>query len=322
MAGVSWGQLTAITRRDIIPELQDTIYKSRPLFLYLYQKDRIVRDGGYQIQEPLLTGQPQASSYSRWQTLPVSPVELVQNLALEWKWYQCPVVIDGPAEAINAGVNKVLDIVAIAMQSAELQLRDLLGSDLWVASASPSATALDSVPSYVDDGSGTFPAPTTYAGISRTGNTFWQAQVLNAQSGGVNPPPSRSLFQKAYGLSTFGASAPDLIVCGQRVYDQMWEIAAAQQRYGRGDDFTFGTPFIEFNKARIMVDQSLNGSGYAFFLNTDFMKLSVLNTRNFYFTGWMMGPSQDARVGRIYWAGNLVGQNPRMNAKVGNISET
>jgi hypothetical protein len=307
--------MSAITRRYIIPELQDAIYKSNPLFLYLYQKDRVIADGGYHIEEPVLYGQPNATSYVRWQTLDVMPVELVQNLVLDWKFYQAPCVIDGPSEAINAGVEKVMDIVAIAMQSAELQLRDLMGVDLFATTAQ-AASALDYLAAAIDDGTNY----AAYAGINHTGNVFWQSYYTNV---GVAPavPPSRSLFQRVYGKTTFGSTAPDLIVTTQRVYDQLWEITAAQQRYGEGDEFTMGAPFLRFNRARIMVDQHCP-VGYAYFLNTDFMKLVVLNSRNFYFTGWMQGISQDARVARLLWGGNLVVQNPRFFGKVINISET
>lgn len=317
---VAWGGITGITRRDIIPELQDVIYKSNPLWLYLYQKLRVMTDGGYHIEEPLLTGQPVASSYTRWQTLSVTPVELTQNLTLDWKWYQVPAVIDGPSEAVNAGVLRVLDLVAIALQSAELQIRDQLGSDLY-ATGTPVASALDPMPLAIDDGSSDNSTPTSYAGITRTtsgfGNFFWNSYVATGSSN----PPSRSLFQQTYGKVTFGSTAPDLIVTTQRVFDQLWEIAAAQQRYDEGDEFTLGAPFLRFNRARIMVDQHCP-AGYAFFLNTDFIKLKVLNTRNFFFTGWLQGLSQDARVGRIFWAGNLIVQNPRFQAKLYSISET
>jgi len=294
------------------------IYKSNPLFLHLYQKLRVMTDGGYHIEEPLLYGQPTASSYTRWQTLNVTPVELVQNLTLDWKWYQVPAVIDGPSEAVNAGVLRVLDLVAIALQSAELQIRDQLGTDIY-ATGVPTASALDPLPLAVDDGSSDNSEPTTYAGIDRsqTANAFWKAQILTANSN----PPSRSLFQQMYGKCTFGSTAPDLIVTTQRVFDQLWEIAAAQQRYDEGDEFTLGAPFLRFNRARVMVDQHAP-AGYAFFLNTDFIKFKILNTRNFYFTGWLQGLSQDARVGRIFWAGNLLVQNPRFQGKLYSISET
>jgi len=325
MAGVAWGQITNITRRDIIPELQDVIYKSNPLFLHLYQKLRVMTDGGYHIEEPLLTGQPTATSYSRWQVLNVTPVELVTNLALEWRWYQCPAVVDGPSEAVNAGILRVLDLVAIAIQSAELQIRDKLGTDLYANGTSAvtggaNGISLDPLPLAIDDGSGTDTGTSTvYAGIDRSvaANAFWKAQLLNAAS----VPPSRSLFQQMYGKCTFGSTAPDLIVLTQRQFDQLWEIAAAQQRYDEGDEFTLGAPFLRFNRARVMVDQHCP-AGYAFWLNTDFIKLKVLNTRNFYFTGWMMGLTQDARVARLFWAGNALIQNPRFMGKMLNVSET
>src|SRR5207302_1892072 len=176
---------------------------------------------------------------------------------------------------------------------------------------------LDPIPLAIDDGSGTDTGTsTTYANIDRSvaANAFWKAQFLNAGS----VPPSRSLFQQMYGLTTFGSTAVDLIVCTQRQFDQLWEIAAAQQRHDEGDEFTLGAPFLRFNRARVMVDQHCP-AGYAFFINTDFWKLKVLSTRNFYFTGWLQGLSQDARVGRIFWAGGILCQNPRFNGKLINV---
>jgi hypothetical protein len=308
MALFDWGELTNITRRYIIPELQDAIFKSNPLFLHLYQRGRAIVDGGTRIEEPVLIDAPVAEAYSRYQTATLTPKELTINLKLDWKFYRVNIPVDGPAEVINAGQQRVMDYISVLMQAAELKLRDLLGTDLFAATQD--AKKIDTLQIAIDSSG-------TYAEIDRSVYSAWAANEMDA----AGAAPSRSLFQEMYGKCTQGTTSPDLIVTTQRIFDQLWEITAAQQRYDQGDEFTIGAPYIRHNRARIMVDSHCP-AGHAYFINTDFVVLKMLQGRNFYFSGWMPSTTQDARVAYIYWAGNVVVQNPRFMGKITGMSES
>jgi hypothetical protein len=110
-------------------------------------------------------------------------------------------------------------------------------------------------------------------------------------------------------------------VTTQKIWDQIFELTASNQRFLEGDTFTIGAPFLRWQRARIMVDQFCP-SGHMYFINTDFVYLFIHPTRNFTSTGWMELPTQDARALRILWIGNLVVSNPRFHGRITGILES
>lgn len=62
-----------------------------------------------------------------------------------------------------------------------------------------------------------------------------------------------------------------------------------------------------------MVVDSHVPAGSLFGLNTGYLKLIMHRDRDFHFTGFKIPLNQDAIVGQILWAGNLVVPSPRLH---------
>lgn len=69
-----------------------------------------------------------------------------------------------------------------------------------------------------------------------------------------------------------------------------------------------------------MVVDSKPTTGSVFGLNTKSIKLVVHRDRDFHFTGFKIPINQDAIVGQILWAGNLVVPSPRLNFQMRNLT--
>lgn len=281
----------------------------------LNSKGRIVLDGGRAVVEPVLYDKQPSGSYVQFATLDVTPKEIITDLELQYKLYYAAATVSEHDLLKNYGTSRVMDFLAAQMQNMEATIKDLIGADLL--KASPGANDIDSLAVAVANDN-------TYAGIDRgssPGSTFWKAQVKDL----AGAEPSFSEFQKMYGNATQGDTSPDLIVLAQKVFDKLWALALPQQRFAEGDDVTVGWPYIRFNRARVMVDSHIPSAANqspAYFLNTDFVKLVVHALRDFAFSGWLTGVNQDARTGRVHWAGNLVVNNPRFQGVLKNISES
>lgn len=312
---LNWDNITSVTQRKFIPILADAIYKSNPLFLILNSKGRIVLDGGRSIVEPVLYAQQPTGSYNKYDALDVSPKEIQTDLELEYKLYYTSATVSEHDLLKNYGTSRILDFLASQMQNMESSLKDRIGTDILKNAASVGPNDINSLDQAIDDGSTT----ATYAGINRNtdGNPWWKAQFKDLASA----EPSFSEFQKLYGKCVQGDTAPDIIVVTQSVYDKLWTLALPAQRRDEGDEATIGWPYLKFNRAKIMVDSHVP-AGKAFFVNTEFVKLIVHSLRDFQFTGWIAAVNQDARTGRIHWAGNIVVNNPRFQGKMVNINET
>lgn len=306
---ISWVSIDALTRNKYIPVLADNVYKSNPLFLYAYQTSRIELDGGPRIRHPLLISQEPVTWYSGFDTIDITPVDPVRYAELNWKLVAAAVTIDGESEIANAGESQVLSLVESRLHNAEMSIRDQIGVGIFSDGTNPKM--IDGLRVAINTGN-------TYAGINRATNTWWNANVFNASSA----DPTFSLFQmQGFGPATQGNTMPDLVVTTQPIFNKLWIQALPQQRFGEGDEIMVGWPIIRVNRARIVADSHCP-SGYAFFLNMEFVKIIVHQDRNFVTTPWLPSMNQDARTMRIHWAGNLLVNNPRFQSVITNLNES
>lgn len=268
--------------------------------------------GGRDIEYPVLYAKVPGGSYRGFDTLDVSWVSQIQNANLDWKQYYAAVTIDGLSEILNGGPDAVITLVSAYMENARRKLEDALGSDLF--GSNTNVKALDGLQAAVDDSTNV----TTYAGISRSTNTFWKANYHDNGAAQI----TLAQMQTDYGNATVGQTAPDLVVGDQTVYNEIWNKVQPQQRFGNGEGVGVGFPFIQFNGAKIMVDghfATAVGSHGLYFLNTEYMELWVHKLRDFFLTGWMQPSNQDARTAHLYWAGNVGITAPRYFTQETNV---
>ena len=99
-------------------------------------------------------------------------------------------------------------------------------------------------------------------------------------------------------------------------WNKLWDRVQPQQRYPTGPGFDglakIGFDVININGAAVIVDSHI-ASGYGFGINSNYVKLIMHRERDFHFTGFKTPINQDAVVGQILWAGNLVVSSPRMH---------
>lgn len=311
---LTWGDVSAVTTRHILPYVTDQFYTSNPLFLSLSRKG-IRLSGGRYISVPVLYAGVPGGSYRGFDTLDVSWVSQVQEAQFDWKQYYSAVVVDGLTEILNSGPDAVVSLMSVYLENARRTLEDKIGTDLYGSNTNPKA--LDGLQAAVDDGTNVV----IYGGISRATNTWWKANYMD----NGNAQITLTQLQTMYGLCTQGQTSPDLIVTNQTAYNEVWIKVQPQQRFGNAEAAGVGFPYIQFNGAKIMVDShaawgSFAGPNGFYFLNTEFVDLFVHKARDFYLTNWMYPTNQDARVAHLYWAGNIVVTAPRFTGKIVNVA--
>ena len=199
------------------------------------------------------------------------------------------------------------------METARLTLADLLGVDLFLDGTGNAAKALLGLIAAIDDGTNI----AAYGGITRDASAVGTAAKgkLNTTGG----PLQLALLNSVMGTATIQPHRPDLIVSPQAMWDRGWERVQPQQREPAGPGFDdlarVGFTAINFNGAAWVVD-SHTAAGNVWLLNTDFIKLIVHRDRDFKFSGFQSPVNQDALIGQILWAGQLVVQAPRLSARM------
>ena len=115
-----------------------------------------------------------------------------------------------------------------------------------------------------------------------------------------------------YGACTVDNDQPDLIVTTQVIFDAYESSLQANKRFD-GDSTLADAGFqtLRFKGASVVVDSHVP-DGHMYFLNTDYLDFKVHSKRNFAFEDFKTVEYADKMQSRIFWMGELVCTNPRM----------
>ena len=132
------------------------------------------------------------------------------------------------------------------------------------------------------------------------------ATTVNGVATGVR------VMTQMYGACTVDSDSPDLIVTTQPIYDAYESSLQGNKRF-EGDAVLGDAGFqsLRFKGASVVVDSHCP-AGQMYFLNTRYLDFKVHSKRNFAFEDFKAMESIDAMQARIFWMGQLVCTNPRM----------
>ena len=115
-----------------------------------------------------------------------------------------------------------------------------------------------------------------------------------------------------YGACSIDGDQPDLIVTTQVIYDAYETALQANKRWA-GDATLADAGFqsLQFKGATVVVDSHCPAE-HMYFLNTRYLDFKVHSKRNFAFEDFKPQETRDVLQARIFWMGQLVCSNPRM----------
>lgn len=309
-------EVNSISRRYIYPTLVDQVYRSNLMFFRLNARNRKVLQGGLQIEIPLVYSKFAAGGfYQGFDELDITPSDTVKNAAFDWKQAYSPVTVDGLTLIRVDSPEAVVNFLGFQFEQAQTDLADILGTGLWTTTVSNNK-AIDGIPAAVDAGS----IATTYGGLLRSANTFWNANVTN-----ITPPLSLSAMQTMFGTCTEGGRHPTILVGPQSVYNLYWALSTPGQAFpsqpGGQDEQLASNGFtnLMFNNVPFAVDSHAPAS-QIFFLNEDYMYLYVNPRADFNMKEFREPVNQDAMTSLILWAGNVVFSNLQRQGKLTGVT--
>jgi hypothetical protein len=294
----------------------DQVYRSNLMFFRLNARNRKVLQGGLQIEIPLVYSKFAAGGfYQGFDELDITPSDTVKNAAFDWKQAYSPVTVDGLTLIRVDSPEAVVNFLGFQFEQAQTDLADILGTGLWTTTVANNK-AIDGIPAAVDAGT----IATTYGGLLRSANAFWNANVTN-----ITPPLSLSAMQTMFGTCTEGGRHPTILVSGQAVYNLYWALSTPGQAFpsqpGGQDEQLASNGFTNllFNNVPLAVDSHAPAQ-QLFFLNEDYMYLYVNPRADFNMKEFREPVNQDAMTSLILWAGNVVFSNLLRQGKLTGIS--
>ena len=294
--------------------LVDMFFNSNPIWIRLSSRERVILDGGDLIRQPMLYDKLNVGSYSGLDTFDITRRATKTVLQFDWSQYYTNLTIDGRTLIKTAGAgSRILDLVEAEMETARMSLADELGRTLYLDGTGNASKDILGLIAAVDDGTNV----TSYGGITRDASA--QGTAVKAILDTTGGATSLSLVNSVMGRATIQPQRADLITTTQTIWDKFWDRAQPSQREPDGPGFDdlarLGFTAVNFNGAAVVVDSHV-ASGNLWLLNTDFIKLIIHRDRDFRFTGFQTPTNQDALLGQILWAGQLVCQSPRLQARM------
>ena len=298
---LTYDQISAITEKNFIKKLVDNIFRSNVLTERMLRKNTVKLAGGERIVQPVMYAQ---SSSDVWfqgaETLNTTDVEQFSAFEFLWKQAQVPISITRLDELKNSGDQAKLNFVKEKVNSAEMTLKQAIGDAMYNSGTDPKQIVglLSAVA-----------ASGTYGGVVRSENSW-----ANAQLDSSTTTLSIAHLQSQWGAASIDADTPTITVTTQAIYNRYYGQLQPQQRFQDSDTAKGGFISLMFNGAPFVVDHKVPTSNLLM-LNENYLYLAIHKDEAFRFRKFMDESKQAVMTARIFFAGNLVCSNPRMQAR-------
>jgi len=188
----------------------------------------------------------------------------------------------------NMGKHRIDDLASALVEEAQLTFPNKIGSALMAAS--PDATQPESIHQRIEataQGSQT----SSLGGISRADHKgvadptdMWQNYYSSSAISDIGAAAGIAAFSKFLFKCSPGGTAkteqPDIVLTTIGVFSKAHGGADANRRYNATEKLTvFGFDNIKFNNAAMLADRNVP-AGYAYALNTNYMRIQVLGGRS------------------------------------------
>lgn len=319
MAGGNFDKFLASFLPKIPKVMYNNISKASPMMYMLMRLKKQWDSGGDTIKPHLKHKQAtNVGSYQGYDTLDITPQDTRTDAEFKLKQAFASIIFNGYEDAASNGELAIFKMAEIATTDAEEALKDWFAQKLFGDGTGNSGKDILGLKAAVDDGTNV----ASYGGITRSTYPFWKSQYDGAAAA-LTIPKMRNIFTKC---SRGGMeNKPDFIVTDLNQWNKYAELVdgktTIQQPLGKiGQEFAnLGFTQISFMGVPVVYDEYCPANTM-YFLNSKSLQLWTKPGRDFKPSEMVKPPNMDARVGQIFWAGELICTEPRANGKIENLT--
>jgi len=305
-------ELLTTTLVNMIPGVRDNIFKSNPVFNFLYEKKRIRKRGGASLSHGVLyETNSTAKSYQRYDLLDVTPQNGMTRDQWEWAQYAVVVSIDGFLERVaNAGDQKIEDVVEEKKFQAEEALKLLLEQHLFAAT--PGSKDIKSLASIVA-------ASGTVGSINGTTNTWWQSQAVTSGSFAAQGRADLTNLWNSISVEN-PVGGPEMLISDQSTFERYEGTLTPEQRFQNTQAADGGFNNLTFKRTPWMWSpQATSGTIYA--CHSAGLEMIVNSGTDFLVKPFIEPWNQDARASKILLSCALTTGNRRKLGLMSSITD-
>lgn len=297
---------------EIPRKMYDNISRRSPTMKMLMNKEKKWDSGGDTIQPAIeYAYASNAGSYRGYDTLNIEPQQTVTDAEFRRKQTYASIVYNGYEVASSRGKNAIFKMSEIAMNGAETALFNIMATQIFSDGSGNGGKDILGLAAAIDDGTNV----ASYGGIDRTTNTWWKAQY----NGNVGPLTNDILTQYYVAASRGGLqNSPDFIVAGFTAWQAVNKVVASRyETHSTVNDAgkmfaNLGFPYINFMGVPVVYDEYCPANDL-YMLNSETIQLWTDPDINFKPSELVKPPNMDAKIGQIFWSGELICTQPRAN---------
>jgi len=311
MASPNLSELITTTLRNRSGKIADNVSKGNAILSKLREKGAWTSATGRSIVQELEYAEGNFQWYSGYETLNISPPDVISAAEFNWKQAAGTVSINGlESEVQNTGKESILNLLSSRIKNAESTMRNQITVGMYSDGTGSGGKEIGGLQSLVADD----PTTGTVGGIDRSAFTFWRNQAFSSATDGGTAATSANIqkyMNEVFLRTSRGNDKPDLIIAEKNYYKLFWESMQAIQRVTSSDSGIAGFRSLayEANIPVVYEDSAGITSDHMYFLNTDYLNFRYAPNRLFQPMDARESINQDASVHMILFAGNLTTSN-------------
>lgn len=306
-------ELVTTTYRKHRKDIADNVSNNNALLRRIYSQGNVTHeDGGLSIVTPLDYAQNGTfQRFSGFDVLNIGASDVLTSAEYQWRQIAVNVVAAGDDLRKNSGDSRIVNLAKSRMKNAIRTFKNNFSSDLY--SDGSLANQINGLQALVaNTGTG------TVGGINSATWTFWKNKVQSAAAplqGGGAVTVSATTIETQLMLYLWlalvrGDDKPNLIISDNNYFAFYEASQVSIKRYTGAGDANGGFDALKYKGCDVIFD---GGSGIPantmYFLNTDYLGLTVHSDADMEMVEDMRPYNQDAVVMPILWMGNLTCSN-------------
>jgi hypothetical protein len=309
MASPNVSEIVTTTLINRSKKLADNVTNNNALLARLESKGkRRTADGGTKIMQELEYGENGTFTwYSGYDTLNISPSDVLSAAEFDWKQNAVAVTMSGLEELQNSGEEKLIDLLEARINNAEKTMKNKMAAAVYGDGTVGAGKAIGGLGLLVaDTGLG------NPGGIDAATWAFWKNQTFDATTDGGAAATTANILNymnRMWLKLCRGTDKPDLIVADDAYYMLYWGALLPNQRFTSPAMAQAGFESLKYMSADVVFDGGMGGAcpaNHMYFLNSDYLYLRPHVDRQYV----PLNPdrytnNQDAFVKLIGWAGNM-----------------
>lgn len=327
MANPGLSEIITTTLRNRTGQLADNVSENNALLYRLRKRGNVksVSGGRTIIQELEYAENGTFKRYSGYETLDISPSDVLTSAEFNYAQAAVAVSISGLEQLQNSGQEALIDLLESRIKNAEKTLVNNIAADCYSDGTADGGKQIGGLQLLVDK----TPSTGTVGGIdaSTTDGAFWRNIAYDG--GSTATSTNIQSYMNALALQLVrNTDRTDLIVADSNYYGKYLASLQTIQRISDTDMAGAGFTSLKYyghgGAADVVLDGGYGGACPAstmYFLNTNYIFFRPHKDRNFTPIGdERFATNQDAMVKLIGFAGNMTVSNRRLQGVMANIS--